>query len=143
MYENQAASLQGTVLPQWGGLYSTSNAHNKVFVSILEDVGPPAVYEVDDAEDGPLSRSKYGYEILDLFNKLHASGIAQRDVEKRHIRFGNGFARHDPDGGASRPPGTNLGLRLIDLDQASVDPKSVKFERRWVRGWLGFAPEQL
>lgn len=138
IYESPAGqSLQAKVLPEWYGLFRSdlTNSRNTVWVSVLEDVGPAAGWQ--ETSINSHIPSMWVSDTLRKFNALHAAGIAHGDLDARHIRVGNGPARHDPDGGLSRPQADDLGLRVIDLDQAKVSPEAVADERLLVRRWLG------
>lgn len=133
LYDSAAAKgLQGSVLPQWYGLFMSNPAANtsRIFVSVLEDVGPAA------GSDGHTIPAILVGDVLRKFDALHEAGIAHGDLETRHVRLGNGYARHDEDHGWSRRKGDDLGLRIIDLDRAQVSPEAVANERLAVRKWL-------
>ncbi|GMK57968.1 hypothetical protein CspeluHIS016_0408020 [Cutaneotrichosporon spelunceum] len=136
--------LQGSVLPKWYGLFRSDATGDTtgVWLSVLEDVGPTAdavAAGETDVRLHPLARvpAVWRRDVLDMYDTLHAAGIAHGDLAARHVRLGNGPARWDVDHGWSRKLGEELGLRLIDMDQGKVCAAAVAEERAAVRDWLG------
>lgn len=138
IYSGPGLALQGTTLPRWGGLFVCETSDACTWASILEDVGACAPSRSEALPGFPFEEM-YARDVLRKFESLHAAGIAHGDLERRHVRVGKGAARLDPEGMTFLPPGADLGLRLIDLDQASTAADDVEIERTAVRNWLGLS----
>lgn len=134
LYCGRGRNLQGSVLPRWGGLFATKAGGGTAWVSVLEDVRDAVPTMPPHA--GPFEE-RYARDVLTKYDALHAAGIAHGDVEARHVRIGMGPAAHLGADSSLLPPGTDLGLRIIDLDRASTEPAAIELERRYVRRWLG------
>lgn len=137
IYAGHGRSLQGSVLPLWGGLFRAQGPSGSVWVAVLEDVGEALPTRSPDGHAIRPYELRYAQEVLKKFNALHAAGIAHGDVEARHVRVGNGLAARLGADTSLLPWGTDMGLRLIDLDRASTDPARIDLEREHIRAWLG------